>query len=209
MAANNVKADIELGELSEDKTGFQVKDILKQTDFLTGTIDDFKNFYTPTKSKENVTFDEILSETKQIVSLHVRHHDITLDIENSSTKQLLIYKRELIQVLLNIINNAVDALKDHTEPNKSITIRIIEDDDHVYCSVCDNGGGIDDSILHEIFTPYFTTKDVSSGTGLGLYISKTITEKHLNGTITVSNNDGGACFMITLPLNEQPQPGDK
>ena len=111
------------------------------------------------------------------------------------------YENELLQVLINIINNAKDALvlkKDSIE-DLSIKINIFQDNKDLVFEIKDNAGGVPIKIIDRIFDPYFTTKGPSSGTGLGLYITKTIVDKHLRGSICVKNNNNGALFIVKIP----------
>ena len=117
-------------------------------------------------------------------------------------------ENELIQVLLNIISNAVDALKTSTNEEKYIFISSCKKDENLIIDIKDNAGGIHKKILHRIFEPYFTTKHKSQGTGIGLYMSREITTKHLHGELNVTNKSyeydnityKGARFRISLPL---------
>ena len=108
------------------------------------------------------------------------------------------YPNELGQAVLNILNNAKDALIDNNITNKLVSIEIMEVNQRVHLIISDNAGGIPDEIIENIFDPYFSTKDDKNGTGLGLYMTKMIIEEHMNGDITVSNGDNGAIFTIVL-----------
>ena len=110
----------------------------------------------------------------------------------------MLYRNELIQVLLNVIHNASDSLILHHVADPKISITTKESENQISISVCDNGGGISDAIAEKIFQPYFSTKDANSGTGLGLYMSKSIIEDHMGGTLTFENQEQGVCFIITL-----------
>jgi PAS/PAC sensor signal transduction histidine kinase len=103
-----------------------------------------------------------------------------------------------MQVIINLLNNAKDALNLQKIEDKNIKIKIDSDEKFAYLSVEDNGGGIDKNVIDEIFKPYFTTKEDSKGTGLGLYMSKQIIDQ-FNAEITAGNSDNGACFLIKLP----------
>ncbi|RLA82249.1 MAG: hypothetical protein DRG78_07750 [Epsilonproteobacteria bacterium] len=104
----------------------------------------------------------------------------------------------MMQVIINIIKNAKEILVEHNILNKKIIINASLNDEELQITLCDNGGGIKDDIIDKIFDPYFTTKGEKNGTGLGLYMSKTIIEKHLEGILLVSNKDEGACFEIKI-----------
>ena len=108
--------------------------------------------------------------------------------------------KELLQVFINIIKNSEEVLKEKDVKNKKINILEYLQDDSLVIEISDNGGGIKENIIEKIFDPYFSTKDESVGTGLGLYMSKTIVEKHLNGTIKAYNKIDGACFRITINI---------
>ena len=119
------------------------------------------------------------------------------------------YFNELTQALLNILNNAKDALE-HIEGKRYIFLTIYEEKDSGIISIKDNAGGIPDNVKEHIFEPYFTTKHKSQGTGIGLYMTKQIVQKHMNGTIEFFNRNyeyegtkyTGAEFIISLPLKK-------
>jgi signal transduction histidine kinase len=106
-----------------------------------------------------------------------------------------------MQVLINLLKNAKEAMDKKNIDKKKIFITTESSEDSASISICDNAGGIKDEIIEKIFDPYFSTKSDKNGTGLGLYMSKTIVEKHLEGKIEVYNKDEGVCFVITLPLS--------
>jgi C4-dicarboxylate-specific signal transduction histidine kinase len=110
-------------------------------------------------------------------------------------------KSSMIQVLINILVNAKEILVSNKIEQAEINITIDETKEVITISICDNAGGIPESIMDKIGQPYFTTKKELNGVGLGLYISRTILEKHLCGTLTWHNEDKGACFVITLLAN--------
>ncbi len=200
MGANNMLVDIELDELSVEACKEQTQSILKQTDYLSKTIDDFRNFFRPNKEKEVVKLEEVVAEAEKIIGKTLEHANITLSIRNKNGYKVKTYSRELLQVFINLLKNANEALVEHRETDRHIDVMISDGADNVITTVCDNAGGIDEAIIDKIFDPYFSTKDKNIGTGLGLYMSKTIVEKHLHGTIEVSNTKEGACFKIAIPL---------
>jgi signal transduction histidine kinase len=105
-----------------------------------------------------------------------------------------------VQILLNILGNAKDLLLANPIAGAAIHVVVSETNEFITLSICDNAGGIPDSILDKIGQPYFTTKEEYNGVGLGLYIARTIVEKHLHGTLTWHNEDQGACFVIKLKI---------
>jgi signal transduction histidine kinase len=109
-------------------------------------------------------------------------------------------KNELQQVLLIILNNAKDAMITSAIEDKKITIEVATDEKNAYINIFDNGGGVPDDIKEKIYDSYFSTKFNSQGTGIGLYMSKSIIEKNMHGFISVKNIDNGACFTVKLPL---------
>ena len=103
-----------------------------------------------------------------------------------------LYQNEFLQVMLNLIKNAVDSIA----LEGKVTIKLFSREGKVFITVEDNGSGIDEKLLAKVFDPYFTTKNDSMG--LGLYMSKMIIEDHCKGTLSVENSDAGACFKIDL-----------
>jgi len=199
MDANNMMLDIAFETFDTTTAEGYAKDILDQTQHLSKTIDDFRNFFKPDKSVIAVRLEDIMNETLNIVKESLSINGITIKTLYTSQRLADAFPRELMQVFINIINNAKDALlSNHTE-NALIDIHIYDEELYVCAKICDNGGGISETILPKIFDPYFSTKDEKTGTGLGLYMSKMIIEDHLHGFIKASNNkEDGACFQVRL-----------
>ena len=170
---------------------------------MSQTIDDFQNFFKPDKDKE--PFDPRVSLENALALLHkvLRKENIRLELDTDTSVMLHGIPNELTQVLINLIQNAKDALVARKRNDPTITIRLIRKDAHAIISVEDNAGGVPAEASAAIFEPYFTTKHASQGTGLGLFMSKLIIEKSLGGTLTFHNTHQGACFDIVLPLNEE------
>ena len=199
MDANNMLMDIAFETFDNTAGAEYAQDILDQTNHLSKTIDDFRNFFKPDKSVSAVKVEDIIEETLAIVKESLTNNSIAIETSYLSNSVVNAYPRELMQVFVNIINNAKDSLISSHPPNAHIDIKIYDDEDYVNSEICDNGGGIDTAILPKVFDPYFSTKDEKTGTGLGLYMSKMIIEEHLHGCIEASNNkDGGACFKVRL-----------
>ncbi|RLA83024.1 MAG: hypothetical protein DRG78_05560 [Epsilonproteobacteria bacterium] len=161
---------------------------------LTTTIDDFRNFYKPNKKYITTTFKDIVEKALDIIKASLLNHNIEIIYEYNSDKELDLYGNEMMQVILNILKNAQDNFIEKNIENAKIIITI--EDSSI--SISDNGGGIPEAIIDNIFDPYFSTKDEKNGTGLGLYMSKTIVQEHHKGTLHVENTDDGVCFKIEL-----------
>jgi len=166
--------------------------------FLTNTIDDFRNFFKPEQEKENITLGNIITNTVKIIGKSLEVHNITLQIDNRSSREFLTYGAKMTQVLINLLKNAQDAIIEKKISYGEIWIRTYEDGEDLVLEVEDNAGGIDVEIIEKIFDPYFSTKKEKNGTGLGLYMSKTIIEEHVKGSLKVINTKVGAKFIIGI-----------
>lgn len=201
MSANNLLADIELDEIDPDSIRDASATIVRHTDYLSKTIDDFRNFFKPNKSKDVFYVREVIEEARGVMGKSLEQSQIELTVHEEENSPVFTYSRELMQVLINLFKNAREALEGHRTDNRKIQVSIFERDGYVVIAVSDNAGGIGEAYLDRIFEPYFTTKGVKSGTGLGLYMTKTIIEKHMDGTIRALNTETGACFEISIPVN--------
>ncbi len=201
MSANNIITDIKL-EMSEDKQILDdMSDIVDVTNFLSHTIDDFRNFFKPDKEVQEILIREAINDTIKMVSKQFETKNIDIICNYQNKTPITTYARELTQVILSILNNAKDAYEDIERSKKALHVQTKEYENRVLISIADNAGGIKEEILGKIFEPYFSTKREKNGTGLGLYMSKTIVEKHLRGTIRAYNDKDGAVFEIILPLS--------
>ena len=198
MDANNILVDIELDNIETDSLKDDLGDIIKQTKYLSQTIDDFRNFFKPSKKKDIVLISDVFKEALSVISKSLQNHNIEIINKFSTTTKIPIFSSELLQVFINILKNAKEALEDINIKEKKVTNKIYEDNQSIIISICDNAGGINNDIINKVFDPYFTTKNEKNGTGLGLYMSKTIIEKHFNGTLEAYNKDDGVCFEIRL-----------
>jgi signal transduction histidine kinase len=165
-----------------------------QLEYMSQTIDDFRNFYSPQKEKTQFSTKQEIQKAINIVSSSLKAKNITIEVLGSDINYHG-YSTEFSQVILNLITNAKDALIQNNTKEPKIIITIKKD----LISICDNAGGIDNKIKEKIFEPYFTTK--SKGTGIGLYMSKTIIEKHFNAQLTQKNQNNGSCFDIKLNID--------
>lgn len=188
-------------------TDFKVKlnDIGEYVTTLSATIDDFRNFFKPTKDKNRFKITSLLQKSIKLLSANLEENDITI-IKDVTEVDMVGLENELAQVIINILNNAKEAILQSKNP-KFILILAKENGGTLHLQIKDSGGGVDQSIVDKIFEPYFTTKHQASGTGIGLFMSKEIIEKHMLGKIKVENQHFtidnqslyGACFTIEIP----------
>jgi signal transduction histidine kinase len=201
MDANNIIADIELNEFDENVIKDIAHNIGEQTQFLSKTIDDFRNFFKEDKEVEEFKVSDLINELDTILLASIKNNNITYKVEYEQNLSMKTHKRELLQVLLNLVKNAKEALIENKNNDKIIKLFFKEEDENIQIIVQDNAGGIKEENLDKIFKAYFTTKKEMNGTGLGLYMSKMIIEKNLKGTIVVTNEKDGAQFIITIKKN--------
>ncbi len=202
LIIQNLKMAYEYGELNADRLQNAVASTMWQVNFMSKTIDDFRNFFKPSKAKELFEARDVVVETISLIKAQLQNNYI--DVEVIAEKEGLVingYPNEFKHVLLNLINNAKDAIllrKAQENCPAKITIEISGKADKIILTVRDTGGGIPDDIMSKIFDPYFTTKDEGTGTGIGLYISKTMIERNMGGQLTARNWKEGAEFMIEV-----------
>jgi len=187
-----------------------VKESDAQIQFMSRTINDFRQYFLPSKTKQHFDlFDSIRSAVK-LINPQLKQKAISLQIYDKEENQPLFifgYKNEFVHVLVNIILNAKDAIEERQKVLKGenvdprIDLAVTTKDGYATLAVSDNGCGVPEHLFTKIFTPYFTTKGTTIGTGIGLYMAKTIVEKEMNGTLSVENKKEGATFIIHLPLS--------
>jgi PAS domain S-box-containing protein len=183
--------------------------IIKNANYLSNTIDDFRNFIKNEHNEVLFNVAKVINEVYSIVYPTMKDSDITIEFHLDETVEYLGYPNELSQVMLNILNNAKDAVNEKDLLVKKIEIELFSDDENVYILISDNGGGIPNEIKSKIFDPYFTTKHQSQGTGLGLYMSFKIITEQLNGKLVCDDSFmeidkvifQGTCFKIILKKN--------
>lgn len=174
-----------------------VDDATETIQFMSSSMEDFKNFYTPSKDKESFYISTACKEAISLMQASLDSTGVKLDFIIKDDIKIRGYKREYSQVVLNIILNAKDALVSNNVKEKKITLSIEMKDKFSLLRITDNAGGIKEEIIDLIFDPYFSTKKMQ-GTGLGLYMSKMIIEKSMQGKLSVKNDSFGAVFEILL-----------
>ena len=178
----------------------ELDEIESLTAYMSNTIDDFRNFFKPEKSKVQFNLRETIETTFKVLKPMLSYDKITINNHYSDEVILFGYPNELSQVIISIVNNAKDVLMfNNQKGEKYITTHLFKENNRAVITIQDNAGGIDTEIIEYIFDPYFSTK-LKNGTGLGLYISKMIIEEHMGGELSVTNNESGALFRIEFEL---------
>ena len=165
---------------------------------MSKTIDGFRNFFMPEKDQVSFRIADVLTQTVSIVES--AFNELRLKIEVEADPEIFAHgsPNEFSQVILNILMNAKDAILERKIELPRIAIRLFREQDKAVLTIADNAGGIPAEIMDKVFDPYFTTKGPDKGTGIGLFMSKTIVEKNMNGTLTVRNTETGAEFRIEV-----------
>ncbi len=181
----------------------------ESSQYLSHTIDDFRDFFKTDKIKKRFNLNNNCKKCLSMVQASLNSNRISV-IKNEKDSDIIVngYENELSQAIINILNNSKDVLSVKNCEEKFIFTSIEQKGDNAIITIADNGGGIADDIINKIFEPYFTTKHKSQGTGIGLYMTKEIIEKHFHGEISVQNEDilyngtkyYGAKFTIILPI---------
>lgn len=194
----NMELHFERGKLTKEKFHDKVQEVNEQVVFMSKTIDDFRNFFSSGKQKERTYIKDIISSVSKLMSASLKNNNIECKIDIQDNFEIFCYPNEISQALLNIISNAKDILIERDVKDACICILSYKKEDKSIISIQDNAGGIKVSPIDKIFEPYFSTKEAKSGTGIGLYMTKTIIEKNNNGKIEIENSQKGAIFTITF-----------
>lgn len=206
-SASGLKIQKEYNNLNDEMLYKSLDDIVEYAEHLSHTIDDFRDFFKKDKEKKVLKISSIIDKCLFLVSSKFKNRRIEVII-NVKDEEVYSIKNDLVQVMINILNNSRDELEKMGENiPRMIAIDVSSNAECVIIDITDNAGGILDENINKIFEQYYTTKEDSGGTGIGLYMSKNIIENHLNGNLTVKNtassykekNYIGAKFTIALP----------
>ena len=188
----NLKYDYKEGLLEDEVYVKSFIDKNKKTiNFMSHTIDDFRNFFRIDEEKMEFDVSEASRSVVNMLSAQLRDHNIELDFKGE-VFNFFGFESEYQQAILNIVSNAKDILIEQNITNPTIAIKV----ENGVVTIQDNGGGIPPELIGHIFEPYFTTKEQGKGTGMGLYVSKMIIEENMDGELSVSNGSDGAIFTI-------------
>jgi len=186
---------------SRDMQKFQ-EETTSQIKQMSRTIDDFRDFFKPKKRKESFILNEVIERLLLITKPIFRASHISILFEEEEELYSYGYPNELAQAILNILYNAKDALSTERIEDRTIWICLKSREGKNILEISDNAGGISEDILENIFEPYFSTKEKDNGTGLGLYMSKLIVQKHTGAELFATNSDKGATFTLILEKSE-------
>lgn len=198
MTTNNLLLDIELQDIDEERFKDSLEIVNKQIEYLSSTIDDFKNFFRPEQKSEKVGIAKLVKESCMIIDSSLKSAGVEMKIDISDEITILTTKNDITQIILNLVKNSMDAYSENKIENKIIEISAVDKPNRVEIIVKDYAGGIPKEIIDKIFDPYFSTKDKKNGTGLGLYMSKMIIEDHLSGYLDVEVQGSSTTFKIKL-----------
>ena len=209
-AATGMKLKKEIGILNDKEYDESMDMIVNSANYLSSTIDDFRNFFSPNKNKNIFNSEDLVEKVFKLVQSELHSKDIEV-VTNIYDFEVFTYENELLQVMINILNNARDELVNVEDyDSRFIFVDFYEKDKNAIVKIKDSAGGIPKDIMDRIFEPYFTTKHQSQGTGIGLFMSEEIISKHMNGEIIVENETYeykgktfvGAAFTLIIPMDE-------
>ena len=204
-AASGIRMKKEYAQITDEELYKLLDSIVLNSEHLSSTIDVFRNFIKEKVELKEVVIQDRINNALSIIETRMQNEHIKLinSVDYSSPVKAIIIVGELSQVIINIINNAIDILVKKSDPVKTIEIDLEQDNQNITITIEDNGGGISEKTMAHIFEPYFTTKHKTQGTGLGLYIVKIIVENTMNGSIYVKNEKDKTCFYIELEDNNE------
>ena len=198
LYVQNLQDRFELEKITAENLDETIQKTMDRLEYMSQTIDDFRNFFRSDKEETRFLLTDSINKALSLTEAGFKNNSI--GIIRNLEKDLYIngYPNEFSQAVLNILNNAKDVLIERNIQNPYVKINLSKKGKKVILTVSDNGGGINEDIINKIFEPYFTTKDILTGTGQGLYISQTIIERNMSGKLSVSNGKHGARFRIEM-----------
>ncbi|MGD0585121.1 MAG: PAS domain-containing protein [Oryzomonas sp.] len=198
LLVQEVGLSCDSGELDKQLLDTNVARVMEIISQMSQTIDDFQNLAAPDKNKSWFKVAQVIGKSVKLMEQGLRKDGVTLEVDSSGDPHIEGYPNEYGQVFMNLLANARDALLERKTPQARITVRSWTENGRSVVTVADNGGGIPEEIMDRIFDAYFTTKELGKGTGVGLFISKTIIEKSMGGRLLARNTADGAEFRIEV-----------
>jgi signal transduction histidine kinase len=189
------------GELTNECVEETVSKIMALLEHMAQTIDVFRDFHQPEKEKTVFHLKDSIDMAVGFIAPALSLHGIAVEVDVDPGLVALGYPKEYAQVLLNLFGNAKNALVERKIKNPRIQVKAFTEDKKAGVTITDNAGGIPGSNIDRIFEPFFTTRKEVGGTGVGLYMSKSIIEKNMGGALSAANVDGGAQFRVEIPAS--------
>ncbi|RII27763.1 MAG: hypothetical protein CXR31_05925 [Geobacter sp.] len=202
LIIQQMKYYYELGEFNGEFLESSTKKSMALIRHMSNTIEDFRDFFKPDKEMCLFSINNAIKQSVALIDASFKAQFIGLEVDTSGDPIINGYTNEFSQAILNILVNARDVILERSVANGQVRIQSRMEDGNAVVIVSDNGGGIPDDIMEKIFDPYFTTKGPDRGTGIGLYMAKTIIERNMGGRLTVSNDQGGAMFRIEVKYGD-------
>ncbi len=199
LILQNIKLYSSQEKLDKKLLDNYIQNSLKQIEYMSQTIDDFRNFYKDDKEKVEFNINQSIKNALNIIEASIKHNGIQIKTKMETEYIYKGYPNQLSQVILNILQNSKDVLEQNRIKSPFIEITLTKKAGKIFIDIKDNGDGIPQEIIDKIFEANFTTKK-STGTGIGLYMSKTIIVDNFNGRLYAKNWENGAIFTIELPL---------
>lgn len=207
-SASGLKMSKDFGKLNDAMFDRSIHNILNNTEFLSQTIDDFKNFILQNKELVQFDLENLVNKTLLLIEASLKENNIEHLTDVQKDVSLFNYENELNQALINIINNSKDALKDNPVGERFLFVKAYKENENAVIKIRDNGGGIDEAIIDQIFEPYTTTKHKALGAGLGLYMTHKLIQESIQGSIYAENisfvykdrNYTGVEVCVNIPL---------
>ena len=201
MQVDMINYDFEDGLIDQNYIDeFQSK-VSTQVKHMTSTLNEFRSFFRPNKEVEEFDVKKMIEKVLFLVKDEFMKNQIEVTINNSNNFTITGIENEFKHLILNIINNSKDAFNDNNKENRQIQINILTNETYKSVEIIDNAGGIPQTVIADIFKANVTTKEEGKGTGIGLYMSSQIANKH-NGELSVINVDDGAKFIFKLNISE-------
>lgn len=203
LVLQNLKLGYALNNLEKDKFEGYMDQIDGSLEYMSETITTFRNYYKTNQEAQVFKSKEVIDEAVSILGNSLEDASISISIDSKINEEINGYKNELAQVIVNILGNAKEILEKRNTPNAKIEVKTSKPNENkLLISIQDNGGGIKEDIINQIFDPYFTTKHKDQGTGLGLYMSKIIIKDKFKGELSAVNVKDGARFDIELNIHK-------
>lgn len=202
-----VMQDLYISDQLDNLTSKKVEESYEKANnllqYMSQTIDDFRNFFQQGGEESEFSVKDSLDTVYNLINTNLAYNHIECKIEVQHDSIIKGGLNEFKQVLINIINNAQEAIQGNDSSHKKINIFITQKNEQAVICLSDDGGGISKNVIDKVFDPYFTTKNKTQGTGLGLYMSKQIIENSMCGSLSVENIKNGAKFTISLPIKKK------